>query len=485
MLYATVENKIYKSVQPSDNIIIISKKNCIGKKIMVETKIKYATKIPYILTIKMTNQIEISAGENLFFEMLEEFGESMRILVKNNDGTKMNIFVHSLTGKFTLEGIDTEKSDFFGAKSSNFMEKIVFFEIKAKTGDFISLYTHIIDNSQKRLISNKEISLYGYLEEKDCIYFDERILNIKKYQVRIIADKSISIRYNKDTSYEYSEPGVLYLKEFSEKNDKICLKPKHDLYEIFFGLQIVDTSAQATSKIILQPSIIGAIYKDILYKDEIRYYRQGLFDYNKNSDLRYIYNVKQIKGEIKVFVSQCNKFPNCEITKKDLERNDNNKNINLYNIDDVFTFSTRAKDFQDYTPENILMYIILCLSDSCEYSFIINKSTSFIDLTKLQKYSSKIYMNNIDKFIISPKNDNNQLISISVYTHSGEIMLSINDNCEDIKHMIFGHCEKIEIPKSCNINRPFEIYVQPNIDSIYSIEYSEISDIKYTQINQI
>ena len=42
MLYATVENKIYKSVQPSDNIMIISRKNCIGKKVKVETKIKEA-----------------------------------------------------------------------------------------------------------------------------------------------------------------------------------------------------------------------------------------------------------------------------------------------------------------------------------------------------------------------------------------------------------------------------------------------------------
>ena len=107
------------------------------------------------------------------------------------------------------------------------MEKIVFFEIKAKTGDFISLYTHIIDNSQQRLISNHEISLYGYLEEKDCIYFDENILNIKKYQIRIIADKVISIRYNKDTAYEYTEPGVLYLKEFSEKIDNTTFNYFH------------------------------------------------------------------------------------------------------------------------------------------------------------------------------------------------------------------------------------------------------------------
>ena len=57
--------------------------------------------------------------------------------------------------------------------------------MKAETGEFISLYKKIISNSKKPLISNYEINLYGLLEEKDCIYFDESILNIKKYQVRV------------------------------------------------------------------------------------------------------------------------------------------------------------------------------------------------------------------------------------------------------------------------------------------------------------
>ena len=68
------------------------------EKTKVEIKIKEGKKIPYILTIKMVNQIEINYGENLFFEILEEYEESMEILVKNNDGNKMNIFVQSLSG---------------------------------------------------------------------------------------------------------------------------------------------------------------------------------------------------------------------------------------------------------------------------------------------------------------------------------------------------------------------------------------------------
>ena len=59
----------------------------------------------------MVNQIEINAGENLFFEMLEEYKENMKILVKNNDGNKINLFVQSSTGQFTLNGINSIKND--------------------------------------------------------------------------------------------------------------------------------------------------------------------------------------------------------------------------------------------------------------------------------------------------------------------------------------------------------------------------------------
>ena len=482
-LYATVWDKIYKSVQPSSNYIIIPKEKCIGQKIKLDIKLKDGKiNIEYYLEIKLVNQIEINVGENLSFEMLEEFRESMEIIINNNDENKMNIFVQSNTGEFSINGLSTcfKENNLFGAKSINIEKsKQVFIEIKAKTGEFISLYTHFINYSKKRRINNYEISLYGLLEEKDCIYFDENI-NVGKYQVRILGNKEISIRYNKNTTYEYNEPGILYIKEFTEKLDKICLKQKNDLDSIFFGLQIVDISNQSTSKVILQPTVFGAFYKDILYKNEIRYYRQGLFDSNKKDDLRYLYSFRQIKGEIKVYVGECNTFPECKFTKEELERN--NKNIELYNIDEYFIYSKRSIDFKNYDPEKFLAYIILCLTDSCEYSFILNKSTSFIDLTRLQKFSSKIYKKNIDKFTIYPKNENNEIISIELYTHSGQVMLSTNDNCEDIKHTIFGHIEKIEIPKSCNINHSFEVYVQANIDSVYSIEYSEISDIKYSNI---
>ena len=298
--------------------------------------------------------------------------------------------------------------------------------------------------------------------------------------MRILADKVISIKYNSNTVYEFTEPGVLYIKEFTEKLNKICLKQKDDLESIFFSMQIIDVSNETTTKAILQPAIPDNVYKDRLKKDEIRYYRQGLFDPNPNDELMYRYNVRQIEGEIEVYIAQCENFPNCQFTKEDILKNE--KAIKLYNLNEYFTYARRAKDLINYDPQNFEVYLILCKSDTCDFNFIINKSNSIINLSKLEKYSTKIYKNNIDKYSIKKSKEDTEILSISLYTHSGEVMLSSNDKCEDIKHTIFGHLDRLEIPKSCEIGHEFEIYVQANMDSVYSIEFEEVNKVDYSKI---
>ena len=265
------------------------------------------------------------------------------------------------------------------------------------------------------------------MEEKDCIYFNEKNSNIEKYQIRILGDKKISIKYNNNEIYDITEPNALYIKEFSQKINKICLKQENDLESIFFNIQIINIDEQTTSKINLEPIVSNAYYYDYLKKNEIRYYRQGTFDSNKNSELKYIYNVRQIKGEIKVYVSKCDTYPNCNFNKDNIEKDENA--ISLYNINDFFIFSKKSTYYSTYDPEKILVYIVLCLSNSCEFSFILNKSTSQINISKIGKYSTKINKNMIDKFIIS-KNENVEQISINLYTHSGEVMLRTNDKCD-------------------------------------------------------
>ena len=486
LLYAKLESTTYSSIEPSNNYIIIPKEKCAGKTIDLEIKLKdnKSRNNGYSLLINMVDKIEINAGENLVFQMREEYNEKLDIIINNSNENKMNIFVRSNTGEFSINSFDTNfvKSDFFGALSSNVESGSISMEINAKAGEFISIFTHIINNPIRRIISNYDISLYGYLNEKDCIYFDEKILGFEKYQVRILGDKEISIKYNQDSNYDYSESGILYLKEFGQykKLEKICIQPKNYYDSIFFSLQIINTSNQKISNVILQPSIFGALYNDILYQNEARYYRQGSFDSIAKESLRYLYNVRQIEGEIKVFISKCDTFPSCAYSKENLERNNNI--ISLYNINDNFIYSEKSTDLSIYNPSNIYVYIILCLSDICKYSFIINKSTSSIDLTQLQKYSAKISKNNVNKFTALSKNEKAEMISVTLYTHTGEVFLSSNEICENIKYTRFGHVEKMEIPKSCNINQLIEISVQANMDSVYSIEYSEIINSKYSKI---
>ena len=162
-------------------------------------------------------------------------------------------------------------------------------------------------------------------------------------------------------------------------------------------------------------------------------------------------------------------YPNCDFTKETIEKDENT--ISLYNINGLFVHSINSDEAQINDSENILVYVVLCLTDSCKYKFILNKSTSTINLSKFGKFASKINKNLIDKFSISKKDDIEK-ITITLYTFSGEVMLRTNDKCEKIEHIIFGHMEKLEIPKE-EIDHSFELFVQANMDSVYTIEYME------------
>jgi hypothetical protein len=252
LLTVNLGDSEYKSVQPSNNLIIIPTTICRGQKFNVSVETKDHKQSTYYLEAKLVDQIELNVGEDFNFKMLDDFNETIELEIKNKDQNKnkMNIYVQSSTGDIQIKGLNLQKSDLFGAQSIN-IEDSGYISIQAKPGEYISVYNHIVDDSDKRIISNYKLSLYGYLQEKDCIYFDDEISKIERYQVRILADKVISIKYNSNTVYEYTEPGVLYIKEFTEKLNKICLKQKDDLESIFFSMQIIDISDETTTKAIL------------------------------------------------------------------------------------------------------------------------------------------------------------------------------------------------------------------------------------------
>jgi hypothetical protein len=148
LLYAKLESTTYKSIEPSNNYIIITNEKCAGKTIDLEIKLKdnKSKNNGYSLLINMVDKIEINAGESLAFQMREEYNEKLDLIINNINENKMNIFVRSNTGEFSINSFDTNfvKSDFFGAQSSNIKSGSISLEIKAKAGEYISLFTHII-----------------------------------------------------------------------------------------------------------------------------------------------------------------------------------------------------------------------------------------------------------------------------------------------------------------------------------------------------
>ena len=146
----------------------------------------------------------------------------------------------------------------------------------------------------------------------------------------------------------------------NEKLKRICLKQSYNYDSIFYNIQIINLSKKRNknSHVFFQPILFDVYYSDKLSKGEFRYYYQGLFDSNKNSELSYIYNARQIKGEIKVYVTKCSDYSNCDFNKEYLEKDKETKI--LYNIDEFYTHSKKLTDYTSFHRSNyytLLFYV--------------------------------------------------------------------------------------------------------------------------------
>ena len=487
----TLQGKTLKAIQPSNNYLIIPKQ-LYEKEEKITLNLKNYKMEKFYLYIELTDSFNLNVNENLIFEYIEEYGDSISINLINKEGnTKpINVFVRPsniISNDFSISSYNVifEKSVLLNGYSANIeAEDSINLEIKSKKGEIISLYSRIINFSEKKKIEYYNINAYGYLQQKNCFFFDNIDLNMR-YQVRIIGDKKISLKYFYQNSklldnetIDILNENEYYYKELNEQLTKVCLKQIDDLDSIFFNLQIVRVDNQDKSTLINEPLVFNILYKDSIKKNEIRYYRQGFYENNLlYEELKYVFSLKRLKGEILVYYDQCLDYPNCIYSKEVIEQKEKESNTlkKLYYIDEVFILPQKSKEILsklDY--QKPFIYLIQCLSDICSYEFSLHKNDDVKNLNQLKKYSNSIKETDIDKYSVQINNDKDiSKIIITLFTHSGEVMLSTNKNCNLIKHTIIGSIEKFEIPKECDLTILREIYVQANIDSTYTIEYIE------------
>ena len=492
-IFVNIKGKNLKSVQPSNNYLIIPKKLYENEnEIIIHLKNQKTKK--FYLYVELTDAFNLNVNDNLIFEYLEEYDGSISINLINKDGNinPINVFVkplNSISNDLSVNSYNVifEKNDLLNGYTANIQpENIINLEIKSKKGEIISLYTRIINYSEKRNIEFYNINSYGYLQQKDCFFFEKLSM---RYQIRIIGDKKISLKYfyTNNTKLDNETINILneneyYYKELDEQITKICLKQYNDLDSIFFNLQVVKIDNQVESTLINEPLLFNIIYKDKIKKNEIRYYTQGIFEKNIIDDnTKYIFSLNRLKGEILVFYDQCLDYPNCVYSKEILEQKEKESQKDsifkkLFNIDEVFIHSQKINENLSSDSQKPFVYIVECLSDICSYEFSLHKSDTVKNLNQLKKYSNSIKQTEIDKYSIKIDKNNKDSISksiITLYTHAGEVMLSTNNNCDLMKHTIIGHIEKLEIAKECDLTILREIYIKANMDSIYSIEYFE------------
>ena len=488
-IFVTLNEKTLKSIQPSNNYLIIPKKLFDEEEDEIIINLKTKKNKKFYLYIELTDTFELNVNENLVFEYLEEYGDSFSInLINKNENKSINVFVkpsYLISNDFNVESYNVtfEKSLLLNGVSANFPpQENINLKIKGKKGDIISIFTRITQNQDHKNIEYNNFYAYGFLDSKDCFYFND--LNPPmRYQVRVIGDKKISLKYfyandNKtdEETIDILNENEYYYKELNEQLTKICLRQINNSDTIFFSLQVVKVDNQQTSSLINLPLVFNMVYKDSLRQNEVRYYTQGVYENNTiDEELKYIFNLNRLKGEVVVYYDQCDDYPNCLYSKEILEANSTFKK--LFNIDEVFIHSKNVKDVKILDNKKPFVYIVLCLSEFCSYEFNLQKSDEIKNLNQIKKYSGSIKKTQIDKFSIKLKDENQDVskIIVTLFTHTGEVMLNTNNNCDLIKHSIIGHIEKIEIPKECDLNILREIYVEANFDSTYSIEYFEES----------
>ena len=156
-IFVNIKGKNLKSIQPSNNYLIIPKKLYEGESEIIIHLKNQKLKIFY-LYIELTDTFNLNVNDNLIFEFLEEFDNSLSINLINKEGNinPINVFVkplNSISNDFKVNSYNVifEKNDILNGYSANIMpENIINLEIKSKKGEIISLYSRIINYSEKK-----------------------------------------------------------------------------------------------------------------------------------------------------------------------------------------------------------------------------------------------------------------------------------------------------------------------------------------------
>ena len=333
-------------------------------------------------------------------------------------------------------------------ENSNILSK---FSIKgANIGDYLTLNIHIVSNNaapDNLLYPNGPVVM-GMLEGAEGYYREEcfpisalvsqKYSNVNKYYLtgRIhskyalfwLADENNM--YMEETEQEISDGQLSFLIENNGKKRSVCFEFSYDeevhMDYVAYSISILEPTKLESIYDFYPPQTIGEIYRRMIPKGSIAVYHGAKIGTN---DKRLTFNMYSRKGVAEMYVTECNDFPYCLYTVKNLEQMTKPKKVNKMTIWEKII----DKEVDALSRSKYVM-VVYCKDDDneekgyCEVETNVNTLGKTITLVENEKFSKYVLKGDKGKFKVDFKGGKRlQRLAFDIMIYSGDVNFKVSN----------------------------------------------------------
>ena len=496
----------YASIQLLNNLFYVPKS--IIKENKFTIKVICLGECNFQIYIKTSDNIEINSNEILTIFSTEKLydikingGDPKSIIsitaitgakneikltlnTKIKDIEKEILFENGLTGK----GVMINQNDFASDTNIIYNGKLV-----SIPNCYIIISVSEISKTQK--ISPYVNSIYGHFNQNDLLkkgvcYDIENKTNSGIFRLSAISDKNINIIMRQNITSDigknlqfksyYQNYFDFNISNISEGYKYLCVKGEKN-ENISYIIQITNVTKLDIGNFNVDPLLNGFIYKDELKPNEIRQYRKMKYASKTTKETKY--NVRVISGDIKVYIYLCEKFPYCNNTISELEKEEELKqNIFVpYSINNFYSAGFKSFAKEKYSKGNQYLLYVICNknnTNSCNYEISFFDEDDSLLLREDFKVSEFIKFDNIFyQYHFNIEDDKTNEVLVSLYTMSGDINFTVISKEKKQEKIQIGNVNIIKFTnENQKLNGLYDINITGYKNSFYYLSYQIITD---------
>ena len=445
------------------------------------------------MKFKIQSQLNIKCNESHAYDIGISFTNELlvetNLYFNNNKINKRKVEkgnIYSFLEENIINKYGKSEDDYYILEIKSKEEQYISISISSKIFNDYDIYI-------KEIIPN-EGGLFNFLHnetlEQECYKINQDLIDNNSLIYASIIFYSSPINYvfinNNSVESEIYTPlqnsiNIIIPKE-NDTYQTLCFYLEKEKDEGIYKIDISNTKDILNKININSPLMTGIIYKKILSMNDITYYSFNPFLRNFS---QMNFNLKVIKGDIKMLLFSCNTFPFCKYTYEELIKN--NKVIKPHKVNDMYSYSEYfnqdEKCLSPFGQSQYLMYIYCSnktLDDLCQFEISFFSNEDRILLLNNDKFYQYILKDEIDLYKINISFNDINKIKIILYTFTGETKYEIlnNNNTFNIEHDFIGG---MDIYEYSIINNNKEINIEFNIKALsnayYEIEYKIIKNL--------